>query len=204
MTENKSFWTTLPGILTGAAGVISAIGGLLLVLHSIGAIDLKKEEKKPVIIENKLLATSTQPTAAVPVPAMTTSRPALSTIERNDILFELQECKVSNSNIICNLLITSKTDIAPEEFMIHIKGDCPSKIVDDAGQEYLANLVKLGTKSHNRSVEDDLYANIPKNASLHFDNIGTGVKKIARLKIECFLLPGERITVLFRDIPLSH
>ncbi|MCK4819114.1 hypothetical protein KA005_25300, partial [bacterium] len=195
MTENKSFWTTLPGILTGVAGVISAIGGLLLVLHSIGAIDLKKEEKKPVAIEKKLLSSPIQPTTPATGPATIISRPALSTVEKNDILFELQECKISGRNIICDLLITSKTDIAPEEFMIHIKGYCASKIVDYEGKEYFASLVKLGTKSHNRSVEDGLYANIPKNASLHFDDIAEQVQKITRLELECFLLPGDRITV---------
>ena len=35
MTDTKSFWATLPGILTGIAGVITAIGGLLLILHQV-------------------------------------------------------------------------------------------------------------------------------------------------------------------------
>lgn len=38
MSETKSFWTTLPGILTGIAGVITAIGGLLVILHQIEVI----------------------------------------------------------------------------------------------------------------------------------------------------------------------
>ncbi|MBL0731586.1 MAG: hypothetical protein JJW03_01840 [Desulfosarcina sp.] len=33
MTDIKSFWATLPGILTGIAGVITAIGGLLLIIQ---------------------------------------------------------------------------------------------------------------------------------------------------------------------------
>ena len=38
MSETKSFWTTLPGILTGIAGIITAIGGLLVVLYQIQVI----------------------------------------------------------------------------------------------------------------------------------------------------------------------
>jgi hypothetical protein len=38
MSETKSFWTTLPGILTGIAGIITAIGGLLVVLYQIEVI----------------------------------------------------------------------------------------------------------------------------------------------------------------------
>lgn len=44
MSEEKSFWTTLPGILTGLAMVISAISGLLFTLHTIGVFELKKNE----------------------------------------------------------------------------------------------------------------------------------------------------------------
>lgn len=38
MNETKSFWTTLPGILTGIASVITAIGGLLVILYQIEVI----------------------------------------------------------------------------------------------------------------------------------------------------------------------
>ena len=34
MADSNSFWATLPGILTGIAGVITAIGGLLVILYS--------------------------------------------------------------------------------------------------------------------------------------------------------------------------
>jgi len=35
MSKEKSFWTTVPGILTGIAAVITAIGGLVFVLHQV-------------------------------------------------------------------------------------------------------------------------------------------------------------------------
>lgn len=34
--NDKSFWTTLPGILTGIAAILTAIGGILLALHTAG------------------------------------------------------------------------------------------------------------------------------------------------------------------------
>ena len=126
-----------------------------------------------------------------------------SIVEKNDIVFELQECKISDNNIICDLLITSKIDVDPEGFIIHIRGDFASKIIDYSGNEYFASQVKLGDKSHNRSVETGLYANIAKEARLYFENILLPEEKIAVLELECFLLPGERITVSFHDIPLS-
>jgi len=39
MTEEKSFWHTVPGILTGIAGVITAVAGLVLALHQVGCFD---------------------------------------------------------------------------------------------------------------------------------------------------------------------
>lgn len=38
MSEKKSFWTTLPGILTGVAGIITATAGLIGILYQIGVI----------------------------------------------------------------------------------------------------------------------------------------------------------------------
>lgn len=35
MSKEKSFWTTVPGILTGIAAVITAIGGLVIVLNQV-------------------------------------------------------------------------------------------------------------------------------------------------------------------------
>ena len=37
--DKKSFWNTLPGILTGIAAIITAIGGLLVILHPMGVFD---------------------------------------------------------------------------------------------------------------------------------------------------------------------
>ncbi len=42
--DRKMFWTTLPGILTGIAAVITAIGGLLVGLNSAGLLAPKPTE----------------------------------------------------------------------------------------------------------------------------------------------------------------
>ena len=39
MSETNSFWTTIPGILTGIAGVVTATGGFVGILHTVGAFD---------------------------------------------------------------------------------------------------------------------------------------------------------------------
>lgn len=51
MSEEKSFWTTLPGILTGLAMVISAISGLLFTLYTIGVFEPTKNEERTHSVE---------------------------------------------------------------------------------------------------------------------------------------------------------
>ncbi len=50
--EHKSFWSTIPGIITAIATLITAIGGFLVVLNQIGVFgskhDPKPDEKKVV------------------------------------------------------------------------------------------------------------------------------------------------------------
>jgi hypothetical protein len=43
MSKGKSFWTTVPGILTGTAAVITAVGGLLFVLYQVGVLQTERE-----------------------------------------------------------------------------------------------------------------------------------------------------------------
>ncbi|MDM8549721.1 hypothetical protein QUF72_06580 [Desulfobacterales bacterium HSG2] len=68
-------------------------------------------------------------------------------MKTGDITLDLQVCRHSGKNIICDFLITSTTDTEPEGFMIHVRGECKSKIIY-SGKEYYANLAKLGEKSH--------------------------------------------------------
>lgn len=43
--EPKSFWRTIPGIITAIATLITAIGGFLVVLHQVGVFGSKPEPK---------------------------------------------------------------------------------------------------------------------------------------------------------------
>lgn len=48
MENKKSFWSTLPGILTGIAAVITAIGGTLGIMYQTGVIGSKVQPHVPV------------------------------------------------------------------------------------------------------------------------------------------------------------
>ncbi len=44
--DQKSFWTTVPGIITAIATLITAIGGFIVILNQIGVIGTKTESPK--------------------------------------------------------------------------------------------------------------------------------------------------------------
>jgi hypothetical protein len=46
--DGKSFWMTAPGIMTAAAGLVTALGGLLFTFYQIGWIGNRTEESGPV------------------------------------------------------------------------------------------------------------------------------------------------------------
>jgi len=160
LTKRFGLWAILALILAGALVWVIAHsqakpGEKVSILW--GMVEYTKGKSQPGL--ESTYTKKHRPT--ITRPPTTTSRPAsISIVETNDITFDLQECRMSGRNITCYLLITSKIDVAFGEFMIHIKGDFASKIVDYSGKEYFASLVKLGNKSHNRSVEDGLYSNI--------------------------------------------
>ena len=44
--DSKSFWLTVPGIITGVAALVTAIGGLLFTFYQIGWIGKKTDSKQ--------------------------------------------------------------------------------------------------------------------------------------------------------------
>lgn len=64
MTEiekQRSFWTTMPGILTGVAAIITAVTGLYIAIHSIG-----NEQPKPSPPSNSTSSTTSVKSATTP------------------------------------------------------------------------------------------------------------------------------------------
>lgn len=119
----------------------------------------KSQTERKSIHAEKVQPSITKPLKATYQPSTITK------VEIDDITLELQKCRHSGSSIICSLLVTSTIDTEPDGFMIIIKGDVKSKIIDYSGKEYYANLAKLGERSHAQSVENRLFANIPKKAA---------------------------------------
>lgn len=84
MDKKQSFWGTLPGILTGVAGLITAIGGLLIVLNQVGFLGSGPPERavtptSPEAKEQQTIASRQSPegrnSAVTILPAPFTRKP---------------------------------------------------------------------------------------------------------------------------------
>ncbi|MDQ3973169.1 MAG: hypothetical protein M3276_02325, partial [Actinomycetota bacterium] len=68
--KEGSFWTSLPGILTGLGGLVTAVGGLLAILCQIGVIcgDETGDDGGPVTTETEQVTVdATEPFTETPV-----------------------------------------------------------------------------------------------------------------------------------------
>lgn len=92
--SDKSFWVTLPGILTGIAAIITAIGGILLALHTAGYFDSDGPVPSPTPKHTPTptlepTPTPTPETNPKPTPTTPTLTPAASTKTEINITYPL-------------------------------------------------------------------------------------------------------------------
>lgn len=71
-TDKGSFWTTLPGILTGVTGLILAISALITALVTTGVIGNRPHQ---VPASPQPTASQVAPVATSPVPSISSGRP---------------------------------------------------------------------------------------------------------------------------------
>ncbi|MEE9288357.1 MAG: hypothetical protein V3U69_02080 [Bacteroidota bacterium] len=80
-SNSKSFWTTLPGIITGLAGLVTAIGGLLLVLNQTRVPASSPTETAPVSPTDDTVPDALAPSSTLPPTATSTPLPSPSSVE---------------------------------------------------------------------------------------------------------------------------
>jgi len=90
MIEKHSFWSTMPGILTGIAGIITALGGLLLVMSQTGFLDENGDKGTTTFKQSGPPNVPSEKTPAinkVVIPqSITTTSPLSDKIERINLL----------------------------------------------------------------------------------------------------------------------
>lgn len=113
----QGFWTTLPGILTGGAALLTAVTGLIVGLYQYGAFGSKSTSPgEPAKAETPSLGTaptaSQPPVEAAPQPAATGSRPQPTP--------EATVAITANDGTTTNVLADSFRQIAQYDQSLHL------------------------------------------------------------------------------------
>jgi hypothetical protein len=83
-----AWWTTLPGVLTGVAGVLTAFAALLVALNQVGLLGGKPSEERPTIGSDE----TGRKSPAAPFPPISSS---LAASDRNSDTVEVDGVKVT-------------------------------------------------------------------------------------------------------------
>ena len=108
-------WNTLPGILTGIGAVISAIGGLILVLNTVGIITISPVTPTPTYIPHQVT-----PTSASTISPLSPIRPATSpiTVANAGSVAQVRWAKIFGSPVNLALSPDGKTLAVASNFNI--------------------------------------------------------------------------------------
>ena len=115
MSDGKPFWSTVPGVVTGAAGVISAIVGLLGISVQLGWIGGGGDKSTVSSSSGDAVATTTPSTVrgATTTPSVSTAKAGEFSVDPQTVTFEplkAKELTVSVENT-GDVAITMRTPV---------------------------------------------------------------------------------------------
>ena len=129
-------------------------------------------------------------------------KPAKQTVKASLYTFDLDDCRLSGSTIVCDLTITNNDNDRMFSYDNLVGG---AGLVDDLGGTYMATSIRIA----NRNGFDDaiIVANVPTKSRIVFDNASAQATKIASLRMQFNRFDQGIINhfkVEFRDVPLSR
>lgn len=125
--------------------------------------------------------------------------------EERELKFELQGCNKKNQQLICNILITS---LAAKNRTIEFRAfgytSQQSRAIDNSGNEYVAQKVKIGNQERSSSLQTELIPGIPTKVSLIFE-LPQQVTKFAVLEadIAAYGYSNVGLKAQFRNVNIS-
>jgi TolB-like protein len=153
----------------------------------------------------ELLSREVEQTEITPISGQTQKSisKAKAKAEVGNVVFEAKSCKMSEQQIICEILVTNTTD---EEIRIAIRGNgqfdlCGgSYLYDTFGNQYLATEVQFGTFISNREVNQKIPPLLPVLLKLKFKNVLPAVNTVS---IRISVSRNGCIYPLLRNIPVT-
>ena len=127
-------------------------------------------------------------------------KPAKQTVKSNLYTFDLDQCRLSGTTIICDLTITNNDADRMFSYDNLVNG---AGMIDNLGGTYGATSIRIA----NRNGFDDaiIPANVPTKSRITFDNVSAEATKIVSLKMQFNRFDAHILNhfrVEFRDVPL--
>ncbi|MDD5771906.1 MAG: FlgO family outer membrane protein [bacterium] len=142
-----------------------------------------------------------------PIQTISSQKPtkAQQSVEVDDFLFEVKECKISNTTITCNLIITNKDKNDREIMICGCTGSTDwtksSRIFDDFGNEYCPEGIELGNHK-DRCARNLLVSDVPTRLTFKIETVSKNVSKLSLLEIPCYR-DNKWIIAQLRNIPIT-
>lgn len=131
-----------------------------------------------------------------PSPEEATSSP--SEVIEHDYKFNLQSCKLGSAKVECNFLVTNMIN---DRNLTLGGANATVRAIDDSGNEYIADNLKLGSWSGSGWITSNLPSRVPVKAIIQF-SVRPEAKKFAVISLECTAEEGEFIAK-FENVPIQ-
>jgi len=122
--------------------------------------------------------------------------------ESEEIVFTLNECRLSGETVRCDIEIANKG----RDRVVLLGGEtAETRIIDPSGHEYDVEGLRLGTSEcRHCNVRSTLVQNVPMAAGISFVEVPSEVSQISLLELR-YRVEGGRgwTTVQFRGVPVS-
>ena len=98
-------------------------------------------------------------------------------VSANGFTFSNPICKRAGTTVNCNLLITSSGE---DRWMrLYANYSITTKSIDDLGNEYIAQLVKIGERDSGSDLDNTFPADIPTKTWLRFDGVASEASSLS-------------------------
>jgi TolB-like protein len=125
-----------------------------------------------------------------------------------DILFEVQECRLSGNALTCRTTATNKKDDRDIRIYVQLRGVEPrqSRMFDSlSNEQYVSSIELANKKSSDEYIDHMLVSGVKTRLNFNFENIDDNINGLALLEIAGQELASRDVfKVQFRDIPISR
>jgi hypothetical protein len=122
--------------------------------------------------------------------------------ESDGFLFEIVKCSQSDKVVTVDFIVTNNQD--DRNIRLDADGGGASRLFDDAGNEIIADRVKVANNSNGGFVNHLMISGLPTKCQLIFDGVSAKATSISRMEISyCDREISKDFRLIFRNIELE-